>query len=240
MNKIIILYWLLLYYIQSLFTLLYHVDSSNEWLNHLLLQLLQCWQCNQVYQKFKLKLFPINEQQWSAEPLVQACGKIAVLVVDGNYFALCALGFPLPALAAMQEAGVQLGQACWDVKQSTSGLSLSFFWPQNSRQTQLSSTQKITKSKKRRRRRKTKDKTNDLTKNKHPDVRRPWPTARAANSHAFCVTHRHNLTLTRIITSISHAKHGYICYVYMHIIYMCHGRGRNQDGVINIHVQLQT
>ena len=43
---------------------------------------------------------------------MQARGKIAVLVVDGNYSVLRALGFPLPALAAMQEAGVQLGQAC--------------------------------------------------------------------------------------------------------------------------------
>ena len=71
----------------------------------------------------------------------------------------------------MQEAGVQLGQACWDVKQSTSGISVSFFWPQDSRPTKLSSTQKITKSKKRRHRHKVKDKTNDLTKkNKQLDV----------------------------------------------------------------------
>ena len=99
--------------------------------------------------------------------MADTCGKIAVLVVDGNYSAHRALGFPLPALAAMQEAGVQLGQACWDMKQSTSGISVSFFWPQtDSRQAQLRSTQKITKSKKRRRRRKSKGKTNDLTKNK--------------------------------------------------------------------------
>ena len=77
--------------------------------------------------------------------MADTCGKIAVLVVDGNYCALCVIGFPLPALAAMQEARVQLGQDCWDVKQSTSGMSVSFFWLQNSRQTQLSSTQKITK-----------------------------------------------------------------------------------------------
>ena len=43
-------------------------------------------------------------------------GRIAVLVVDGNYSAIHALGFPLPAFAAMQEAGVELGQACWGVK----------------------------------------------------------------------------------------------------------------------------
>ena len=61
--------------------------------------------------------------------MADTLGKIAVLVADGNYSALRELGFPLPALAAMQEAGVQLGQACWDVKQSTSGISVSFFWP---------------------------------------------------------------------------------------------------------------
>ena len=56
-------------------------------------------------------------------------GKIAVLVVDGKY---SALGFPFPAIAAMQEAGVQLEQACWDVKLSPSGMSVSFFWPHSS------------------------------------------------------------------------------------------------------------
>ena len=40
-------------------------------------------------------------------------GKIAVLV-NGNYSVLHVLSFPLPALAAMQEAGVQIGQGCWD------------------------------------------------------------------------------------------------------------------------------
>ena len=97
--------------------------------------------------------------------MADTLGKIAVLVVDGNYSALRELGFPLPALAAMQEAGVQLGQAYWDVKRSTSGISVSFFWPQNSRQSQLSSAQKITKPKKKRHRRKSKVKPGDLTRN---------------------------------------------------------------------------
>ena len=51
-------------------------------------------------------------------------GKIAVLVVDGKYSALRELGFPFPAIAVMQEAGVQLEQACWDVKLSSSGICL--------------------------------------------------------------------------------------------------------------------
>ena len=48
-----------------------------------------------------------------------------VLVVEGNYPALRKLGFPLPALAAMQEVGVQLRQACcMDVKQSSTEIIL--------------------------------------------------------------------------------------------------------------------
>ena len=52
----------------------------------------------------------------------------------------------------MQEAGVQLRQACWDVKQSSTGISVNLYWPKVS-QTLLSSTLKISKSKKRRIRR---------------------------------------------------------------------------------------
>ena len=74
---------------------------------------------------------------------------ITVLVVGGNYSALPKLRFPLLALAAMQEAGVQLGQACWDVRQSISGISVSLFCPTQAaqRQAQHSSTQKLSKSK---------------------------------------------------------------------------------------------
>ena len=43
---------------------------------------------------------------------------ISVLVVDGDYSALRGLGFPLPALATMQEVGVTLSDACWDVSTS--------------------------------------------------------------------------------------------------------------------------
>ena len=78
---------------------------------------------------------------------------ITVLVVEGDYSALHKLGFPLPALAAMQAASVQLRQVCWDVKQSSTGISVSLFWPKAS-QTLFSSTLKISKSKKHRIRRK--------------------------------------------------------------------------------------
>ena len=53
----------------------------------------------------------------------------SVFVLEGNYSVLRGLGFPTSALAAMQEAGALISKACWDVKQSNTGLSGSFFWP---------------------------------------------------------------------------------------------------------------
>ena len=63
---------------------------------------------------------------------------ISVLVLEGNYSVLHGLGFPISALAAMQEAGVHIREACWDVKQSNTGLSVSFFWPHCSPTVKLS------------------------------------------------------------------------------------------------------
>ena len=57
---------------------------------------------------------------------------ISVLVVDGEFAALHKFGFPLPALATMQEAGARLTDASWNVRKSCAGLSLSFFWPSSS------------------------------------------------------------------------------------------------------------
>ena len=60
-----------------------------------------------------------------------AVGKspISVVVVEGEFSALHRFGFPLPALATMQDAGVQLRDASWDIRKSATGLSVSFFWP---------------------------------------------------------------------------------------------------------------
>ena len=49
---------------------------------------------------------------------------IAVAVIDGVYSALSQLGFPLPALLSMQEAGYSLCDAC---QTHCSGFSVSFF-----------------------------------------------------------------------------------------------------------------
>ena len=54
---------------------------------------------------------------------------LSLLVVDGVLGALHKLSFPLPALASMQEAGSLLSDACWNVRKSSAGLSVSLFWP---------------------------------------------------------------------------------------------------------------
>ena len=80
---------------------------------------------------------------------------ISVLVVDGTLGALHRLGFPLPALASMQEAGVQLSRASWNVRKSAAGLSVSLFWPSLTCESAVAkySNVKVSKSKKRRMRR---------------------------------------------------------------------------------------
>ena len=54
---------------------------------------------------------------------------ISVVVVEGELSALHSMGFPLPVLATLQEAKLHLQDACWDLKKSNSGISVSFFWP---------------------------------------------------------------------------------------------------------------
>ena len=51
------------------------------------------------------------------------------LVLDGCYLHLLSVGVPLPLCVHMQELGLMLGTAQWTAKQSSSGFSVSFFWP---------------------------------------------------------------------------------------------------------------
>ena len=55
--------------------------------------------------------------------------KISVIVVDGVLGALHRLGFPLSALVSisMQEAGAQLTDASWNIRNTASGLSVHYF-----------------------------------------------------------------------------------------------------------------
>ena len=74
---------------------------------------------------------------------------VSILVVDGVLGALHRLGFPLPALASMQDAGVHPSDASWNVRKTAVGLSVSLFWPSVSTNGSTVAP-RISKSKKRR------------------------------------------------------------------------------------------
>ena len=48
--------------------------------------------------------------------MVEQKSSISVVVVEGEFSALHRLGFPFPALATMQHAGLQLRDASWDIR----------------------------------------------------------------------------------------------------------------------------
>ena len=54
---------------------------------------------------------------------------IRVSVLEGCYSHLLAVGVPLPLCIHSQELGVVMDSAQWTAKQSSSGFSVSFFWP---------------------------------------------------------------------------------------------------------------
>ena len=74
--------------------------------------------------------------------------------MEGSLAAQHRLGFPLPALASMKEAGVQLTEASWNIRRTAAGLSVSLFWP--SSPDSLSGSVVAPKSSKSKRRRKRK------------------------------------------------------------------------------------
>ena len=73
-----------------------------------------------------------------------------MVVVEGELSALHSMGFPLPVLATLQEAKSHLQDACWDLKKSNSGISVSF-WPTVSTNCVAQAPPKLKKRRKRRR-----------------------------------------------------------------------------------------
>ena len=55
--------------------------------------------------------------------------KVSVVVVEREFFELYKLGIPLPAAVSLQETGLHLRDASWNLRKSSGGLSLSLFWP---------------------------------------------------------------------------------------------------------------
>ena len=54
---------------------------------------------------------------------------VKVAVLEGDFVALCNLGLPFSISYQLQEKGLKLPDALWTVKSSTSGFSVSLFWP---------------------------------------------------------------------------------------------------------------
>ena len=74
---------------------------------------------------------------------------IKVAVLEGDFAALSNLGLPLSVSLQLQEMGLKLSTALWTVRSTSSGFSVSLFWPNES----------VTVGRRKRRRRSTKAKT---------------------------------------------------------------------------------
>ena len=66
--------------------------------------------------------------------------KVSVVVVEGEFFELYKLGIPLPAAVSLQETGLHLRDASWNLRKSSGGLSLSLFWPSPTPDLQVTDT----------------------------------------------------------------------------------------------------
>ena len=75
---------------------------------------------------------------------------IKVAVLEDDFAALCNLGLPLSVSLQLQEMGLKLPTALWTVRSSSSGFSVSLFWP--------SKSDSVRRHKRRRRRAKAKSK----------------------------------------------------------------------------------
>ena len=92
-----------------------------------------------------------------------------MVVVEGEFSILHRLGFPFPALATMQRAGLQLRDTSWDIRKSCTSLSVSFFWPTSASSETPANVTKYSLKPKRRRR------TRQRNKSKKPGVAEPGP-----------------------------------------------------------------
>ena len=96
---------------------------------------------------------------------------ISVVVVEGEISALHRFDFPFPTLASVQDAGVLLRDASWDIRKSTTGLSVSFFWPTfmpNQARTTVNAKSKRKRKGRHRRKKKTAEVQPELPPSKEP------------------------------------------------------------------------
>ena len=55
--------------------------------------------------------------------------RIKVAVIEGDYADLCSLGLPLALSLQLQLQDLKLSGALWSARASTSGFSVSLYWP---------------------------------------------------------------------------------------------------------------
>ena len=54
---------------------------------------------------------------------------IKVAILEGDFAAICDLGFPIALCLQLQTNALKLSEAMWTAKSSGSGFSVSLFWP---------------------------------------------------------------------------------------------------------------
>ena len=72
---------------------------------------------------------------------------IKVAILEGDFAAICDLGFPLALSLQLQTNALKLSEALWTAKSSGSGFSVSLFWPS----TKVSNMKSLKKKRRRRR-----------------------------------------------------------------------------------------
>ena len=55
--------------------------------------------------------------------------RIKIVLLEGEFAALFAMGFPTFVCLQLQESGLKVTEAMWSTKSSSAGFSVSFFWP---------------------------------------------------------------------------------------------------------------
>ena len=90
---------------------------------------------------------------------------IKVALLEGDFAAICDLGLPFSLSLQLQSFGLKLSEAMWTAKSSSSGFSVSLFWPSG-----IVSERMKTKKKRRRRKQPKASKTNTVTNVTTPPV----------------------------------------------------------------------
>ena len=87
----------------------------------------------------------VEGKKFKVQKMVDRAIKVAIL--EGDFAAICDLGFPLALSLQLQTNALKLSEALWTAKSSGSGFSVSLFWPS----TKVSNMKSLKKKRRRRR-----------------------------------------------------------------------------------------